>query len=78
MPKTITIGQAAYLLEQFIKFGFIYHGEKITELCQNYSYILDKIYSKKSRITEAKKSYFLNLVWNKKFVELEKELDNLI
>lgn len=67
-------------MEQLIINKFSYHGLLVQPEPYDttaYSKISNKLWDHDAKVTESTYKFFLKLLWNKRYLELEAELDKL-
>lgn len=79
--RKIAISQCSFFVEQLINNKFSYHGKLVQGEPYDttaFSQIWNKLWDHDAKVDESTYKFFLKLLWNNKFQELEAELDKLI
>ncbi len=78
--RKVSLNQCSFFMEQLINYKFSYHGKLVQGEPYDttaFSQIWNKLYADDGRLAESTYKFFLKLLWNNKFQELEVELDKL-
>lgn len=78
--RKIAITQWSFFMEQLISYKFSYHGLVVEPEPYDttaYRKISNKLWDHDAKVDESTYKFFLKLLWNKRFQELEAELDKL-